>query len=96
MHAGLVIAKIVVISLGVSIAYQGYRGYQRTNNTELLYVACGFTLISIGSILEGVFYDIMNWPPFAAGMIQSIIVVFGLLVILYSLFAQFDDRSDSD
>lgn len=91
MHAGLVIAKIVVIVLGVSIAYQGYRGYRRNNHPELLYMACGFTLISIGSILEGVFYDIMNWPLFTAGMVQSIIVAFGLIIILYSLFAQFDD-----
>lgn len=47
MHAGLVIAKIIVIILGMSIAYQGYRGYRRNNTSELLYVACGFMLISI-------------------------------------------------
>jgi uncharacterized membrane-anchored protein len=89
MHIGLVIGKIVVITLGLSIAYQGYRGYQRNDNQELLYVAYGFILISVGSILEGVFYDVLNWPLFTAGMIQSIIVAFGLMFILYSLFAQF-------
>jgi uncharacterized membrane-anchored protein len=90
MHIGLVIAKIIVVSLGLSIAYQGYRGYRRNDNLELLYVACGFILISLGSILEGVFYDVMNWPLFTAGMIQSIIVAFGLMFILYSLFGGFD------
>jgi hypothetical protein len=90
MHIGLVIAKIVVVCLGLSIAYQGYRGYQRNNHPELLYVACGFTLISLGSILEGVFYDIMNWSLFTAGMIQSIIVACGLIFILYSLFGGFN------
>lgn len=89
MHGGLIIAKVIVVILGGLIAAQGYRGYRRNNRAELLYVACGFTLISIGSILEGVFYDIMNWPLFTAGMIQSIIVALGLIVILYSLFAQF-------
>lgn len=89
MHIGLVIAKLVVVGLGLLIAVQGYRGYRRNQQPELLYVAGGFTVISIGSILEGVFYDVLQWPLFAAGMIQSIIVAFGLVIILYSLFAQF-------
>jgi hypothetical protein len=89
MHVGLIIAKIIVVILGLLIAAQGYRAYRRSTQPELLYVACGFVLISIGSILEGVFYDIMNWSLFTAGMIQSIVVAFGLIFILYSLFAQF-------
>lgn len=89
MHGGLVAAKVIVVLLGVLIAAQGYRGYRRNNRPELLYVAWGFLLLSLGSILEGVFYDILNWPLFTAGMIQSIIVAIGLLFILYSLFARF-------
>lgn len=89
MHTGLIITKVIVVILGSLIAAQGYRGYKRNNRSELLYVAWGFLLLSIGSILEGVLYDLMNWPLLTAGMVQSIIVAFGLLVILYSLFAQF-------
>lgn len=95
MHIGLVIAKLVVVMLGLSIAFQSYRGYRRNDRPELLYVACGFALVSIGAILEGVLYDILNWPLFTAGMVQSIVVALGLVTILYSLFAQFDAHPGS-
>lgn len=88
MHAGLIIAKIIVVILGVLIALQSYRAYRRYDNQPMLYLAIGFVTISIGAVIEGILFDIANVSIFYSGMIQSIIVIVGMSFILYSLYYQ--------
>lgn len=88
MHAGLIIAKIIVIILGVLIALQSYRAYKRYNNQPMLYLAIGFVTISIGAVIEGILFDIANVSIFYSGMIQSVIVIIGMGFVLYSLYYQ--------
>ncbi|MFH5802343.1 hypothetical protein [Haladaptatus sp. DYF46] len=88
MHAGLIIAKIIVIILGALIALQSYRAYKRYNNQPMLYLAIGFVTISIGAVIEGILFDLANVSIFYSGMIQSIIVIIGMGFVLYSLYYQ--------
>jgi uncharacterized membrane protein len=86
MHLGLVAAKLVVVFLGLLVAYQGFRAYRREQSHRLLFVAVGFALISVGSVLEGVLYDVVHLSVFVAGMVQTGFVAAGMSLILYSLF----------
>ncbi|EJN57450.1 DUF7521 family protein [Halogranum rubrum] len=86
MHLGLVAAKLVVIFLGLLIAYQGFRAYRREQSHRMLFVAAGFALITVGSVLEGVLYDIVHLSVFVSGMVQTGFVAAGMALILYSLF----------
>lgn len=86
MHIELVIAKSITVVLGVAIAYQAYRGYRRNHSEPLLYVAIGFVFISVGSVLEGILFDVFDFSIFYAGTAQTTIVATGMVFILYALY----------
>ncbi|WP_251330633.1 DUF7521 family protein [Haloplanus pelagicus] len=93
MHIELVIAKLVTVGLGLLITYQAYKGYRTYGSEPMRYVAIGFLFISIGSVIEGVLFDVVGLSIFLAGTIQTAIVAVGMLVILYSLYGQIPQQS---
>lgn len=88
MHIELVIAKIITVGLGLLITKQAYNGYRAHGSEPMLYVAIGFLFISIGSVIEGVLFDVVGLSIFLAGTIQTSVVAMGMLVILYSLYGR--------
>ncbi|WP_255197344.1 DUF7521 family protein [Halorarius litoreus] len=89
MHTELIIAKLVTVLLGLLIAGQAYRGYRRHASTPMLYLSVGFILISVGSVLEGILFDVVGLSIFQAGTVETALVAAGMLVILYSLYGVF-------
>ncbi|MDG5777980.1 hypothetical protein VB773_17760 [Haloarculaceae archaeon H-GB2-1] len=96
MHIELVIAKVVTVGLGLLISYQAYKGYRIHGNQPMLYVAIGFLLISVGSVIEGILFDVVGLSIFQAGVIQTTLVACGMLVILYSLYGSIDTGADKN
>jgi len=88
MHIELVIAKLITVGLGLLVTYQAYRGYRVHSSEPMLYVAIGFLFISVGSVIEGILFDVVGLSIFVAGTIQTAIVAIGMLVILYSLYGR--------
>jgi hypothetical protein len=88
VHLDLVAAKVVTVLLGLAIAVTAYRGYHRHGSWPMLYLAVGFAIISVGSVVEGVLFDVAGLPLEDAGAIQTVIVAAGMLVVLYSLHAE--------
>lgn len=86
MHEPLIAAKLVVLLFGLLIASKAYRGYIRHGSSAMLYLAVGFTLISIGTVIEGFLFEILQAELHLAGAIQTTIAAGGMLVILYSLY----------
>lgn len=99
MHLELVIAKIITVGLGFLIAFQAYKGYRVHRSEPMLHVAIGFVFISVGSVIEGVLFDVLGWSIFLAGTVQTGLVALGMLVILYSLYGSASiggsDRSET-
>jgi hypothetical protein len=85
MHQGLIVAKVVTMILGLAIAYEAYKGYQRHGSEPMLYVSIGFLFISVGAILEGLLFDVVGMHLHDASAIQTGIVAVGMLFVLYSL-----------
>lgn len=85
-HTLFVIAKLFTTSLGLLIAYQAYRGYRRNGAPLMLYVALGFGLISLGSLLEGALFELFQLSIFHAGLVASLVAAAGMLSILYALY----------
>lgn len=85
-HTLFVIAKLFTTSLGLLIAYQAYRGYNRHGAPLMLYVALGFGLISLGSLLEGALFELFQLSIFHAGIVASLVAAAGMLSILYALY----------
>jgi len=96
MHIELVIAKLVTVGLGLLITYQAYKGYRRYGSEPMLYVAIGFLFISVGSVIEGVLFDVVGLSIFLSGTIQTAIVAIGMLVILYSLYGQIPQQAKGE
>ncbi len=96
MHIELVIAKVVTVGLGLLITYQAYKGYRTYGSEPMRYVAIGFLFISVGSVIEGVLFDVVGLSIFLAGTIQTAIVAVGMLVILYSLYGQLPQRANGE
>jgi len=94
MHIELVIAKLITVGLGLLITYKAYKGYRTYGSEPMLYVAIGFLFISIGSVIEGVLFDVLGLSIFLSGTIQTAIVAFGMLVILYSLYGQLPQQAN--
>ncbi|MFD1646824.1 DUF7521 family protein [Haloarchaeobius litoreus] len=94
MHIELVIAKLVTVGLGLLITYQAYKGYRTYGSEPMRYVAIGFLFISIGSVIEGILFDVFDLSIFLAGTIQTAIVAIGMLVILYSLYGEIPQQGN--
>lgn len=88
MHEPLIVAKLLVMFLGLFIAATAYRGYRRHQSTAMFYFAIGFTFISVGTAIEGLLFELVALDIFLVSTIQTIIVAVGMLVILYSLYGE--------
>lgn len=86
MFVGLIVAKAVIVVLGLLIAVQAYRGARRERSQRMLVMAAGFALLSVGSVLEGVCYGILELSTLLSGLIEAGLVGLGMLLLVGSLF----------
>lgn len=86
MFVGLLAAKVVVVALGIFVAFQGYRAARRERSQRMLVVAGGFAFLSIGSVLEGICYELLQMSTLLAGIVQTCTVGLGMTLIVASLF----------
>ncbi|WP_276259017.1 DUF7521 family protein [Haloglomus litoreum] len=96
MHEGLIIAKAITMVLGLLIAGTAYRSYRRSGNGSMFYLAVGFTIISVGAVVEGILFDVIQFSIFWAGTVQTSIVAVGMLIILYSLYGRSERYSPEE
>lgn len=96
MHEELIVAKAITMVIGLLIAGTAYRGYRRSGDESMLYLAVGFAIISVGAVVEGIFFDVLHLSIFWAGTVQTSIVAVGMLVILYSLYGRFNVHSPGE
>lgn len=96
MHLPLVAGKIIVLLLGLLIATKAYRGYTRHGSTAMLYLAIGFAVISVGTVIEGLLFELIELDLILSSAIQTVIVAIGMLVILYSLYGSHTRRVPDD
>ncbi len=95
MHIELVIAKLFTVGLGILIAAKAYKGYRQYGSEPMRYVAIGFLFISVGSVIEGILFEAVGLSIFVAGTIQTTVVAIGMGIVLYSLYGQLPEETDS-
>ncbi|MGP8070070.1 MAG: hypothetical protein ACLP5V_09285 [Candidatus Bathyarchaeia archaeon] len=79
--------KIVALVLGAFIVYLAYNGYKRNSSKPLLYVALGFALITVGTIIEGILYVMVGSELLSAIATGTTVMVLGFVVIIYSIYS---------
>lgn len=96
MHVPLVVAKLAVLTLGLLVSAMAFQGYRRYGSTAMAYLAIGFALISVGTVIEGLLFELADLDIFLASTIQTVIAASGMLVILYSLYGGHTRRVSKD
>lgn len=86
MYSWLLVAKAVIVLLGLVVALQAYRAARRERSQRMLLIASGFTFLSVGSVLEGICYDVFQLSTLISGIIQTGFVGLGMSLIVVSLF----------
>lgn len=81
----LLAVKGLMLVAGGSVLYYAVKAYRRTGDQSLGYLAGGFGLVLFGSALGGLVYELIGSPLAVGVIIESVFVLFGFLLIAYSL-----------
>ncbi|MWV41932.1 hypothetical protein [Natrialba sp. INN-245] len=84
----LAIVKTLVLVVGSVITYFAFKAYRRTRQRALGLLAGGFGLVTLGLVLAGMLYELLDVPLAIGILLESLLVLAGFLVIAYSLYVQ--------
>lgn len=79
--------KTVTLVLGAVISYLAFRAYRRLGADGLQWLAVGFGVVTLGSLLAGVADQLLAVSAHDAIVVESGLTMVGFLVITYSLYA---------
>lgn len=80
----VIILRILVFVLGGVVVWLGIRGYQKTRERFMLFVAVGLILVTLGSFIEGVFFEFAGRTN-PAHALETSLSALGFLVIIYAV-----------
>jgi len=81
----LLVVKALMVVAGGSVVYYATKAYRRTGDQSLGYLAAGFGLLLVGSILAGLVYELLETALIIGVIVESIFVLSGFVLIAYSL-----------
>lgn len=82
----LAIVKTLSLLVGGLITLLAFRAYRRTRQRALALLAAGFGLVTLGLVLAGTLYELLAVPLQTGILLESLLMLFGFLVIAYSLY----------
>ncbi len=80
----VIILRLMVIILGATVVLIAIRAYRRTRESFMFLVALGLVLITIGSFVEGLFFEFTGRTN-PAHALESTLAVIGFLIIIYAI-----------
>lgn len=79
------LVKTGILIIGGFVTLMSLRAYRRTDDRGLLFLGIGFGIITLGTFLAGLVYNLLD-VDFADGiLLESSLLFIGLAVIAYSL-----------
>ena len=82
----LAVVKTLVLVVGGVITYFAFKAYRRTRQPALGYLATGFAIVTLGLVLAGLLYEILNVELVVGILLESVLVLIGFAIIAYSLY----------
>ena len=82
----LAVVKTLSLVVGGLITFLAYRAYRRTRQRALGLLALGFGLVTLGLVLAGTLYELLDVPLQTGIFLESLLMLAGFLVIAYSLY----------
>ncbi|MFH5798618.1 hypothetical protein BG842_21705 [Haladaptatus sp. W1] len=84
----LVIVKFAALGLGGVVTLLAYRAYERTQFAGLRYFAIGLFIITVGTVLVGVFHHFLHVQLTMGMLLESSIICVGFGVMVVGLYGQ--------
>ncbi|EMA42805.1 DUF7521 family protein [Halococcus saccharolyticus] len=82
----VVVVKLVALVLGGVVSVLAYRAYRRTRIAGLQYFSVGLLVITLGTVLVGVFHHFLGVPTTMGMLLESVIVCAGFGVMIVGLY----------
>jgi uncharacterized membrane protein len=86
--AVVVAVKTVTLALGATITYFALKAYRRAKSPALRALVVGFSLVTTGAVSGGLVHQLSGLSLQDAILIESLFIMFGFLVLTYSLYAE--------
>ena len=83
-----VVAKVVVVTLGVVISLLAYRAFRRTGSASLRWMSVVFAIIAIGMLFGGLVDSLLGIAPTRGIRIQNVLTAIGFIALVYSIYAR--------
>ncbi len=80
------IIKVTIVILGVLIVYLSGKAFLRNGSRSMLFLAIGFVLITIGSVLAGVLFEFLGYTLLEVVTIEASVMLAGFVSIIYSIY----------
>lgn len=84
----LAIVKTLVLVVGGLITFLSFKAYRRTQERALAFLAGGFGVVTLGLAVAGLLFEVLNVELAVGILLESVLVLFGFLLIAYSLYVQ--------
>lgn len=84
----VVAIKTVTLAIGGTITYFALRAYQRTKSPALGALGIGLSLVTTGAVIGGGVHHFSRLSLRNAVVVESLFIMFGFLILLYSLYAE--------
>ena len=79
------IAQGLILVFGGIIVFIALRGYSKRGSSSMLYLAIGFGFVTVGAVLAGLLFEVMNSDLVEVAMVQATFQAFGSFMIVLSL-----------
>ncbi len=85
----LQLVKVATVFLGGLVVLLLFRGYRREGSRAMFFLAIGFGLITLGSVIEGLLFEFFSYSLLNVNIVGAILVLLGLISVVYSIYGDF-------
>lgn len=78
--------KSLIGLLGLLLAYLSLKAYNKTKATNMLFLAIGFSIITVGSVLAGLSFEFLGFSLRQVNIVESIMILLGFVMLVYSIY----------
>ncbi|APW96823.1 hypothetical protein CHINAEXTREME_03120 [Halobiforma lacisalsi AJ5] len=82
----LTVVKTLSLLVGGMITFFAFKAYRRTRQQALGLLAGGFGLVTLGLVLAGMLYELLDVGLMTGILLESLLMLAGFVVIAYSLY----------
>jgi len=80
------VVKIITVIMGAMLAWLAFKGYRRKNSKGLLFLSFGFAVVTLGSLVEGFFFEFLQYDILIVHLVDSVIVALAFLLFIYAVY----------